>query len=312
MILVTPCAASPRISYLCALDGRAGLFGGRGTLVGMPSLDGPKNSGKCIANGEGSSQANVGLLMGHSWGEFSAAAAAGCVSLRHAARIVRARGVGMRRVADSGGNGASAMVALLGRWKSLEKAHELCARAVNQCESDDSCENRSLVCNVALELGEPSIISGNNPCDRAVVAKLEYGVRRALPLDVSAPFHCSLMAPVETVVRLSMEESDDSEASQSTLQTPMVMNVDGRIEDDSHSVRELLCAQTVGSVNWVACMKTAIEFSSREDKGATTFIELGPGKVLKGLMAREVPQDPAVGSKPHVLSVSTATEVEIF
>ena len=88
------------------------------------------------------------------------------------------------------------------------------------------------------------------------------------------------MAPVETVVRLSMEESDDSEASQSTLQTPMVMNVDGRIEDDSHSVRELLCAQTVGSVNWVACMKTAVEFSCHEDRGAATFIELGPGKVL--------------------------------
>ena len=88
------------------------------------------------------------------------------------------------------------------------------------------------------------------------------------------------------------------------------MNVDGRIEDDSHSVRELLCAQTVGSVNWVACMKTAVEFSCHEDRGAATFIELGPGKVLKGLMAREVPQDPAVGSKPHVLSVGTATEVE--
>ena len=72
----------------------------------------------------------------------------------------------------------------------------------------------------------------------------------------------------------------------------------------------LLCAQRVGSVNWVACKNTAVEYAQQHGDRSPTFIEIGPGKVLKGLMAREVREDPVTGTKPHVLSVGTAAEID--
>ncbi len=292
-----------------------------GVLVGLPQVG---SDDDCDGNGQnrdsssrnGTDNGNIGLLMGHSLGEFSAAAAAGCFSLRHTARIVRARGESMQRVADSLGDEQTAMVALLGRWDSLQKAQELCARAVAESESDKSArdhENGSLtVCEVAnWNSGTQIVISGcKSEVERAVaLAKTEYGVRRAMPLDVSAPFHCSLMAPAESVVRQCMREEAEM-GTPANLQARMVMNADGHIEVDSGRVKELLCTQTVGLVNWVACMETAVEFSLQYGERSPTFIELGPGKVLKGLLAREVREDPVTGTKPHVLSVGTAAEVD--
>ena len=294
-----------------------------GFLVGLPSLDGRGGSNSCsggsrdVSSHNGDGKGNVGLLMGHSLGEFSAAAAAGCFSLRHTARIVRARGESMQRVADGFCGGKTAMVALLGRWDSLEKAQELCARAVDQSggKSGSSRIDESsamVVCEVAnWNSGTQVVVSGSKSgVDQAVaLAKAEYGVRRAMQLDVRAPFHCSLMAPVEPIVRRSMEK-EVVVGARARLHAPMVMNVDGRIEEECGRVRDLLCAQTVGSVNWVACMNTAVEYARQHGERSPTFIELGPGKVLKGLIAREVHEDPVTGTKPHVLSVGTAAEVD--
>lgn len=274
-----------------------------GFIKGLQSVcvDATSLSSTC----ESGSDSNVRLLMGHSLGEFGAATAAGCFSLRHACRITRARGSIMQSMADDLGAGSTSMVALLGKWNSLEPANELCERACELFEEPD--RGTRIVCEVAnWNSTSQVVISGNKEAvDKAIdLGKSEYGVRRAMPLDVSAPFHCSLMERAEPTVRASIGE----ETLFRHMHAPIVMNFDGRIEEDGSRVREFLCKQTTATVKWTACMRAALDFTRGQDD--STFLEIGPGKVLKGLMMREVKGEPKTGKKPRVLSVSSAKELE--
>ena len=201
------------------------------------------------------------FVAGHSLGEYSALVAAGAMSLADAVRAVRARGTFMQEAVPSG---VGAMSAVLGL--APEKVAELCREAAQG--EIVSCAN----------FNEPSqtVIAGHAAAvERAGVLLKAAGAKRVLPLPVSAPFHCELMSPV--VPRL------DEVLSKITFKpptVPVVTNVEATPNADPSKVKGLLLRQVTGSVRWIECVQAL------EQAGVTKVVELGPGKVLSGLVKR--------------------------
>lgn len=201
------------------------------------------------------------FVAGHSLGEYSALVAAGAMSLADAVRAVRARGTFMQEAVPAG---VGAMSAVLGL--APEKVAELCREAAQG--EIVSCAN----------FNEPSqtVIAGHAAAvERAGVLLKAAGAKRVLPLPVSAPFHCELMAPV--VPRL------DAVLSTITFKAPtvpVVTNVEATPNADASKVKALLLRQVTGSVRWIECVQAL------EQAGVTRVVELGPGKVLSGLVKR--------------------------
>jgi len=183
------------------------------------------------------------------------------MSLPDAVRAVRARGTFMQEAVPAG---VGAMSAVLGL--APEKVAELCREAANG--EIVSCAN----------FNEPSqtVIAGHAAAvERAGVLLKAAGAKRVLPLPVSAPFHCELMSPV--VPRL------DEVLSKLTFKAPsvpVVTNVEATPNADPSKVKALLLRQVTGSVRWVECVQAL------EQAGVTQVVELGPGKVLSGLVRR--------------------------
>jgi [acyl-carrier-protein] S-malonyltransferase len=199
------------------------------------------------------------FVAGHSLGEYSAHVASGTMTLADAVRTVRNRGKYMQEAVPVG---AGTMAAILGM--ELEKVSEIC-QEVAQGE----------VCAPAnINSPEQIVISGHTAAvERGAKLARERGAKLAKVLPVSAPFHCSLMKPAQ----------DRLEADLSALKTqkpvyPVVCNVEASIVNDEQRARETLVAQVTGSVKWEPSMRLLIE------KGVQTFVEIGPGKVLCGLM----------------------------
>jgi [acyl-carrier-protein] S-malonyltransferase len=201
------------------------------------------------------------FVAGHSLGEYSALVAAGAMSLADAVRAVRARGAFMQEAVPAG---VGAMSAVLGL--APEKVAELCREAAQG--EIVSCAN----------FNEPSqtVIAGHAAAvERAGVLLKAAGAKRVLPLPVSAPFHCQLMSPV--VPRL------DEVLSKITFKAPtvpVVTNVEATPNADASQVKALLLRQVTGSVRWIECVQAL------EQAGVTKIVELGPGKVLSGLVKR--------------------------
>ena len=201
------------------------------------------------------------FVAGHSLGEYSALVAAGAMSLADAVRSVRARGTFMQEAVPAG---VGAMSAVLGL--APEKVAELCREAAQG--EIVSCAN----------FNEPSqtVIAGHAAAvERAGVLLKAAGAKRVLPLPVSAPFHCELMSPV--VPRL------DEVLSKITFKAPtvpVVTNVEATPNADASKLRALLLRQVTGSVRWIECVQAL------EQAGVTKVVELGPGKVLSGLIKR--------------------------
>lgn len=201
------------------------------------------------------------FVAGHSLGEYSALVAAGAMSLADAVRAVRARGTFMQEAVPAG---VGAMSAVLGL--APEKVAELCREAAQG--EIVSCAN----------FNEPSqtVIAGHAAAvERAGVLLKAAGAKRVLPLPVSAPFHCELMSPV--VPRL------DAVLSNVTFKAPtvpVVTNVEATPNADPTKVKGLLLRQVTGSVRWIECVQAL------EQAGVTKVVELGPGKVLSGLVKR--------------------------
>ena len=201
------------------------------------------------------------FVAGHSLGEYSALVAAGAMSLADAVRAVRARGTFMQEAVPAG---VGAMSAVLGL--APEKVAELCREAAQG--EIVSCAN----------FNEPSqtVIAGHAAAvERAGVLLKAAGAKRVLPLPVSAPFHCELMSPV--VPRL------DEVLSKITFKAPtvpVVTNVEATPNADPSKVKALLLRQVTGSVRWIECVQAL------EQAGVTKIVELGPGKVLSGLVKR--------------------------
>jgi len=222
------------------------------------------------------------LVAGHSLGEYSALAAAGSFSLADAARLLRRRGEAMQQ-AVAPGDGA--MAALLG--VELDLAAAICAEAA---EGPDGRE----VVEVANDNGGGQVvISGARAAvERGVAIAKERGVRRAMLLPVSAPFHCALMAPAADAMAEAL-----AQAAVAPPAVPLVANVTAEPVTEPDRIRDLLVRQVTSAVRWRESVQAMIGL------GVDSFVELGAGKVLTGLVKRIAPDVAA-------LAAGTPAEIE--
>ncbi len=203
----------------------------------------------------------VSYVAGHSLGEYSALAAAGALSLGDAARLLRARGKAMQKAVPVG---QGAMAALLG--VGLDVAEKVAAEAA---QGD--------VCQIAND-NEPTqvVLSGHKTAiDRVGEIGRKHGVRRALPLPVSAPFHCALMQPAADVMAEAL-----SQVQVKTPVVPVIANVVAEPISDPEEIKRRLVEQVTGTVRWRECVMRMGAL------GVTDFYEIGSGKVLAGLVKR--------------------------
>ena len=212
------------------------------------------------------------VVAGHSLGEYSALAAADAFTIADAARLLKLRGQAMQKAVPAG---EGAMAALLGA--EMTQAQEICAEAAPVPESDPP--EREVI-EPANDNGAGQIVvSGHRGAvERAVAIAPRKGVRRAMLLPVSAPFHCALMAPAADV----MAEALETTSPQAPI-VPLVANVSAAKATDPAEIRELLVRQVTAMVRWRECVNAMVEL------GVDSFIELGSGKVLSGLVRRIAP-----------------------
>jgi [acyl-carrier-protein] S-malonyltransferase len=207
---------------------------------------------------------DVAFVAGHSLGEYSALAAAGAFSVTDAARLLRLRGEAMQAAVPAG---AGAMAALLG--VDLDAARAIAA---------DAAEGE--VCEAANDNGGGQVvISGHKSAvERAMALAVARGVKRAVPLPVSAPFHCALMQPAADAMRAAL-----AKVALNTPLAPVVANVGAAPLSDPDLIRQSLVAQVTGTVRWRECVETMAA------SGVDLFCEVGAGKVLSGLVKRIAP-----------------------
>src|SRR5208337_4409172 len=202
-------------------------------------------------------------VAGHSLGEYSAHVAAGTLTFADAVRTVRNRGKYMQEAVPVG---VGAMAAILGM--TLDQVGEIAAEVANYAAQGEVCQAAN------INSPEQIVISGHaGAVERAIKLATERGAKKAVSLPVSAPFHCSLMQPAQD--RLAR---DLGALSFQNPSCPVVSNVDAAVVDSAEAAREALIRQVTGTVKWEPSMRLLI------DKGANLFIEVGPGKVLWGLM----------------------------
>jgi [acyl-carrier-protein] S-malonyltransferase len=220
------------------------------------------------------------LAAGHSLGEWSAHVAAGTLSFADAVRAVRARGRAMQLAVPPG---QGAMAAIL----SLDPAQvaEACREA--------AAETGLTVAAANLNSPGQTVISGAHAAvEKASALAKAKGARRAVMLPVSAPFHCALMQPAQEEVARVL-----AALALSDPRIPVAANVTGGLVTTAAAARDALTRQVTGTVRWVDCVRSLVA------AGATTFVEVGPGKVLCGLL-RQI--DPA----QKALNVEDAASLE--
>jgi [acyl-carrier-protein] S-malonyltransferase len=200
-----------------------------------------------------------GFVAGHSLGEYTAHVATGTMSFADAVRILRERGKYMQEAVPVG---AGSMAAILGM--GLEKVVQVC---------DEAAQDQ--VCSPAnINSPEQIVIAGNTGAvERGVKLAGERGAKRAKLLPVSAPFHCALMKPAQDRLEPALNQLQMQKPVY-----PLACNVDASFVSDELRARATLLAQVTGAVKWEQSMRLLI------GRGVQTFIEIGPGKVLCGLM----------------------------
>ncbi len=226
---------------------------------------------------------DVSFVAGHSLGEYSALAAAGSLSITDAAKLLKIRGQAMQEAVPVG---EGAMAALLGA--GLDAGAKLAVAAAD-----------GEVCEVAND-NEPTqvVLSGAKAAiERAGALAKEYGVRRFLPLNVSAPFHCALMQPAADVMAGAL-----AEIALTAPVVPLVANVPAEAITDPDEIRQNLVAQVTKTVRWRECVVYMA------GQGVTSLYEIGSGRVLTGL-ARRIEKSleaNAVGTPEEVEAAATA------
>jgi len=215
------------------------------------------------------------VVAGHSLGEYTALAAAGAFTIPDAARLLKLRGQAMQKAVPAG---LGAMAALLGA--DLDLARAICEEAAPVPQTAANQPARTEVVQLANDNGGGQVvISGHRTAiERAIEIAKEKGVKRALLLPVSAPFHCSLMAHAAEVMAEALENATLTEPT-----VPLVANVSAAREYDPARIRDLLVRQVTATVRW----RESVEAMTA--MGVDSFIELGAGKVLTGLIKRIAP-----------------------
>jgi len=199
------------------------------------------------------------FVAGHSLGEYSALVAAGALGLGDAAALVRRRGRYMQEAVPVG---VGAMAALLGL--DLPSVEAICERAAEG----------QVVSPANLNSPGQIVIAGNREAvERAVVLAKEAGAKRAILLPVSAPFHCALLNPAEERLSVDLDRSSFGE-----LRYPLATNVDAGLIRTGWEARSALKRQVSRPVRWQESIQRLLE------QGVRTFVEVGPGKVLLGLI----------------------------
>lgn len=233
------------------------------------------------------------ITAGHSLGEYSAQVAAGTLEFRDAVRTVHHRGRYMQEAVPVG---EGAMAAVLGM--AIHQLRQVCIEAVAETVTQrdgnrtgttleemlteigtvsdrDSMFVRGVNCQPAnINSPDQIVISGSKAAvERAAEMAKQRGAKRAIMLPVSAPFHSALMQPAQD--RLA---PDLQALAFHRMRVPVVTNVDAEVVSDPDQARDALIRQVTGAVRWEPCMRVLI------GRGISTFIEVGPGKVLCGLM----------------------------
>ena len=225
------------------------------------------------------------LVAGHSLGEYSALAAAGAFTVAEAASLLRLRGQAMQAAVPAG---EGAMAALIG--VELAGAQDICAEAAvtpeGRCEVIEPANDNG---------GGQVVISGHRGAiERAIEIARARGVKRALLLPVSAPFHCALMAPAADAMADALERSPPRDPV-----LPIVANVTAAKARDGGEIAGLLVRQVTATVRWRESVQAMLEL------GVDRFAEIGAGRVLAGLVKRIAPDAAAT-------SVGTPAEIEAF
>jgi [acyl-carrier-protein] S-malonyltransferase len=223
---------------------------------------------------------DAAFVAGHSLGEYSALCAAGTFSIADTARLLRIRGDAMQKAVPPG---AGAMAALIG--VDLDGARDLAAAAA-----------QGEVCEAANDNGGGQVvISGSKAAvERAVAMAPERGIKRAVILPVSAPFHCALMQPAADAMRAAL-----AKVAMSAPAAPVMANVGAAPLTDPAAIRDSLVAQVTGTVRWRECVEAMAK------AGVTRFVEVGSGKVLAGLIRRIAPE-------AQTISIQTADDIAAF
>ena len=210
------------------------------------------------------------FVAGHSLGEYAALVASGALSLTQAAPLVRFRAQAMQ---DAVPVGAGAMAAILG----LDAIHviAICDR-ITGATAQFHLGNNEVV--EAVNFNDPmqTVIAGSKAAvDKACEVLKAEGAKRALLLQVSAPFHSSLMKPAAEKLKDALAQT-----SFAPLLIPLINNIDVAIETDVARIRDALYRQAFGAVRWVECVQAI------KARGVNHIVECGPGKVLSGLVKR--------------------------
>ena len=221
-------------------------------------------------------------VAGHSLGEYSALCAAGSLSLVDTARLLKLRGQAMQRAVPVG---QGAMASLIGPKTDLALAEAAAAAGaeVGVCVVANDNNNGNVVIS-----GEKAAV------DRAIEKAKELGAR-AIPLNVSAPFHCPLMQPAADEMATAL-----ATAALIDPTVPLVANITARPERDADTIRRLLVEQVTGRVRW----RESMDWMATEG-GVTRFVEIGCGKVLTG-MARRIAPD------AESLALNNPEDIEAF
>ncbi len=225
------------------------------------------------------------LVAGHSLGEYSALAAAGSFSIADAARLLKLRGQAMQKAVPPG---EGAMAALLGA--DLAQAEAICAEAAPVPKSETG--ERQVIEPANDNGGGQVVVSGHRGAvERAIEIAKEKGIRRAMLLPVSAPFHCALMAPAADAMAEAFDKTPPGAPS-----VPLIANVSAAKASDPDEIRDGLIRQVTATVRWRESVQAMTAM------GVDSFVELGAGKVLAGLVKRIA---------PDAAGVSAATPADI-
>ena len=221
------------------------------------------------------------FVAGHSLGEYSALAASGALSIADTARLLRLRGKAMQEAVPVG---EGAMAALLG--VDVEAAAKIAAEASSVT---------GLVCGVANDNapGQVVISGAKAAVEKAMELSKDYGARRAIPLPVSAPFHCELMRPAAERMASAL-----AEVSIKAPVIPLVANVLAEAISDPEAIRRHLVEQVTGTVRW----RESVSYMA--DQGVRMLYEVGSGRVLTGLAKR-------IDERLESRAIGTLAEIEI-